>query len=81
MNNINNFKKFISVEIKKINIDKWIEGEKRHSDPGQEYTLFWIKEKAEEFRTSWDNSKCKTCIFCCDCGHNILSACENYKNE
>lgn len=71
---------FLQTEIKKIEIDKWIEGIKRHNDPGNEFVLDWVSANAKEFREHWDNSKCKCCLKCCECGYNVVSACDGYIN-
>lgn len=69
---------FIITEIKKIEIDKWIEGMKTSADPGNEFVLDWIERNAQCFRRAWDISKCKDCTQCEDCGYNLLSACNNF---
>ena len=52
--------------MKEIDVQKWIEGEHRHSDPGQEYILNWIKEHAAEYREEWEakNGKLEDGIDC-----------------
>ena len=40
--------------MKEIDVQKWIEGEHRHCDPGQDYILCWIKENAEKYRVEWE---------------------------
>lgn len=73
------FKEFIHNEIHKIMIDKWIEGERTHSDPGINYEVFWVTQNAQIYRENWEKSLCRTCIFCHDCGYNTLSACVRYE--
>ena len=74
------FHKFVLMEYNRINIDKWIEGEKNNKDPGQEFVMTWISENALDFRKRWEQSKCRTCINCLDCGHNVLSAGDQFQN-
>ena len=67
---------FFKSEIKKIEIDKWDEGMRRHSDPGNEYVLEWVEKNAPWFRESWNNSCCRDCVNCIDCGYNIRTECD-----
>ena len=69
---------FIKNEIRKIEIDKWIEGVKRNGDPGNSYVMEWILLNAKEYREKWDISLCKVCGKCEECGYNILSACDGH---
>lgn len=72
------FQDFIHSEVEKIKIDKWIEGEKRHEDPGSEYEVHWVDTNAKNYRDAWCNSKCRTCSHRRECGYKTLSACEEY---
>ena len=72
------FNDFIHSEVEKIKIDKWIEGEKIHRDPGAEFELSWVYSNAKNYRDAWSNSKCRTCVCCQDCGYNVISNCDNY---
>lgn len=65
------FCKYLHTEMKKIDEDKWLEGEKRNCDPGQEYIVDWINKNASEWRKNWEVSKCKNCAFWMQCGHYL----------
>jgi len=75
------FEDFIYSEVEKIKIDKWVEGEKTHKDPGIEYEMYWVHCNAKNYRESWFKSKCRTCVFCRVCGYNALSACDKYEEN
>jgi len=47
------FQDFIYCEVQKIKIDKWIEGEKRHTDPGLEYEMELVNSNAKNYRIAW----------------------------
>jgi len=72
------FQDFIYSEVEKLKIDKWIEGEKRCTDPGVEYEMFWVSTNAKNYRNAWVMSKCRTCCLKRKCGYNTLSACMDY---
>ena len=44
------FQKFLEKQRKKIDEDKWREGERICCDPGQAYVSDWIKKNAKKFR-------------------------------
>lgn len=46
-------KKFMDDQVREIEIQKWLEGERRGCDPGQEFVSNWIAEHAREFRDRW----------------------------
>lgn len=46
-------KEFMDAQIKKIEVDKWLEGERIGRDPGEEYVKKWIRERAAKFRKEW----------------------------
>lgn len=46
-------KEFMDAQIKKIEVDKWLEGERIGRDPGEEYVKKWIREEAANFRKKW----------------------------
>ena len=73
--------KFMRAQIKKIENDKWFEGEYINRDPGDDFIVDWIYHNAKMFRYSWDISLCKSCSNCRDCGFNAVSACETYVEE
>lgn len=47
-------KKFMSDQIKEVEIHKWIESEKANRDLGEEAVKDWIIKHAEEFRKKWE---------------------------
>lgn len=69
---------FIVSQIKKIEIDKWIEGVNTSCDPGEEYILKWITEQAKIFRDSWNKSCCRYCIHNNECGYYVKEECSSY---
>jgi len=73
------FCKFLHTEMKKIDEDKWYEGERRKNDPGQEYIVDWINKNAKNWREAWEASKCQHCSFWMYCGHNLKKECDNFK--
>ncbi len=72
------FQDFIRIQVEKLKIDKWIEGERICSDPGIEYEFFWIEQNAKNYKNAWNISKCKSCGSRRHCGYNTLSACDGY---
>lgn len=48
-------KKFMADQIKEIEVQKWLEGERRGCDPGEEFVTQWIAEHAAEFRKRWES--------------------------
>lgn len=75
---LDNFDKFLICEIKRIEIDKWDEGLKILTDPGNDYVLNWIECSATNFRNEWNESLCKDCINCLNCGWRAKNKCDNY---
>lgn len=75
------FYKFMIAQTKKIMVDKFDEGVRICRDPGSEYVLSWIKEKAADFREKWQVCKCRTCIHAKDCGFKEAQECPYYQSE
>ena len=48
------YKKYMSDQIKEIEIHKWIESEKANRDLGEEAIKDWIMKHAKEFREKWE---------------------------
>ena len=71
--------KFMRIQKKKIEIDKWCEGCSINDDPGQVYILDWIARNGSWFRRAWETSLCKNCIHSDECGFNVLECCDKYK--
>ncbi|MFW6219606.1 MAG: hypothetical protein ACOC33_02055 [bacterium] len=72
---------FLVSQIKKIQIDKWIEGVHTSSDPGEEYVIKWISEQASSFRDAWNKSCCKSCINNNECGYLVKKECPFYLDD
>jgi hypothetical protein len=73
--------KRMKAQIKKILVDKWDEGIKRGSDPGEEFMVQWVNKYADEFSAKWEKSKCRTCVAVEDCGFKLTDCCEFYSQE
>ena len=69
---------FFLSEIKKIEIDKWDDGMRRHSDPGEQYILEWVEKNAPWFRDAWNKSCCQQCTNCVECGYSVLIECNRF---
>jgi ferredoxin len=74
-----NMERFMKVQIKKIQMDKWCEGVKVKRDPGRDYILDWIQRNGYNFRIGWEASACKTCHHWHECGHKLAINCEFYQ--
>lgn len=70
--------RYMQTQIKRIELDKWLEGCKRKSDPGKMYIYNWIQNKAHWFREAWNNSLCKNCQLCEICGTELKESCDNF---
>jgi len=70
-----NIKDFLSCEIKRIEIEKWCEGERINCDPGQDYILHWIEVSGGDFRYNWNHSQCKKCKKKLYCGWLVKDEC------
>lgn len=75
------FCKFLQVEIRKIDEDKWYEGTRRNCDPGNEFILDWIKRNGSNWRIEWDLSKCQHCNFWRVCGHLVKQDCIDFEPD
>ena len=69
---------FMEVQIHKIQVDKWTQGERQCCDPGDTFIMDWIYCNASTFRDSWQVSLCKDCLNVRECGYYSLSACNNF---
>ena len=67
------------VQKKKIELDKWFEGCRIKDDPGEVFVLTWIASNGAWFRQLWNNSSCKNCMLCENCGHLLMQNCEQYQ--
>jgi hypothetical protein len=70
--------RFMITQIRRIELDKWYEGEKEKRDPGAEYVFKWIGTNADAFRRQWENSKCQSCAKWRHCGHSVSSECSDF---
>ncbi len=71
----------MNAQVHRIDVDKWCQGERQHSDPGNEFVMDWVYDNAKKFRDEWNISICKMCSTHRECGYYALSACENYNNR
>jgi len=72
---------FLNCEIKRIEIDKWNEGIRTQSDPGNAYVLYWVEVSASTFRLDWENSLCQNCKDNSNCGWSVKSNCDKYNKQ
>ena len=72
-------KEFMKTQVHRIEIDKWCQGERQLSDPGEVYIMDWVYCNAKNFRDDWNMSVCKGCSNLRQCGYNVLSACDGYE--
>jgi len=75
------FAKFIEIEMKKIDLDKYFQGIKIHKDPGQDYVMQWIDNNSANFRKKWEESDCKSCSHWKKCGINMCKDCQLYFHD
>jgi len=75
------FDKKLEAQIHRMDFDKWLEGEKTHTDPGDPFRLQWISEHGEEFHKLFSKSDCMTCTKYNYCGGSCCMNCENYNPE
>ena len=73
--------RFMHVQIRKIEIDKWCEGCRIEQDPGRPYVAEWIRKNAHWFRSAWESSQCRSCRNWVECGHQALQRCMNYSPD
>lgn len=74
------FENFLKAQIKYFEESKWYEGEKRKSDPGEEYLMNQITKEAENFRMRWQRSQCKDCRCGGKCGNLLKTRCPEFKD-
>lgn len=63
---------------KRIELDKWLEGNRTQQDPGSSFILNWINDNAQKFRNDWEKSLCCECGNSFDCGHNVVQNCGKF---
>jgi hypothetical protein len=72
--------KFLHVQRRRIEHDKWCEGCEVGDDPGSTYVMNWIKNYAGLYRIAWNNSLCRGCKNYKECGLLVLKECNRYEN-
>jgi len=72
---------FMEAQVHRIEVDKWVQGERQHSDPGNDYVIDWVYNNAKWFRDCWQTSLCKDCNNLRCCGYNALSACDGFDRK
>lgn len=70
--------RYMSAQKKKIEIEKWCEGERCQSDPGKEFVLWWILHYGSWFRQAWEKSLCRQCRLADQCGHRVRQECARF---
>ncbi len=73
--------KFLKVQVKRIELEKWYEGVRIQRDPGAAFIMKWIQHYAADYRTSWNDSLCKNCKYWSRCGLNAVSECDFYQSD
>ncbi len=74
---------FIRVQIKRIEVDKWLEGCKIHRDPGRAFVVEWVSRNAKWFREEWNSPKClcRGCRRWDECGYQLRHNCGRFQKE
>ena len=67
--------KFMRCQVKKMDIDKWMEGLRINHDPSSEYIFEWVKTNAQKYRDQWFHSTCMTCPKWEECGWKASEQC------
>jgi len=73
--------RFLFVQRRRIEHDKWCEGIRIERDPGTEYVMNWIQNYACNFRLAWNNSLCCQCSHYRECGLNVLKECNRHETR
>jgi hypothetical protein len=71
--------RFMHVQKRKIEVDKWCEGVGRGCDPGRTYVAEWITSHAEWFRVAWQKSLCRFCGKWQHCGYRVCRQCGSFE--
>lgn len=50
-------KEFMRLQVKEIELQKWLQGERQGSDPGEEFVREWIQNSAAAFREKHKGSE------------------------
>ncbi len=70
--------RFLYVQRRRIEHDKWCEGCGIQRDPGSEYVMEWIRKYAGTFRIAWNNSLCCRCRQYHECGLWVATECRRF---
>ena len=68
--------RFLLVQRRRIEHDKWCEGFRINKDPGSSYVMRWIENYAGLYRMAWNNSACKHCKHYAECGIHVATECD-----
>jgi len=68
-------------EIHKLELDKWVEGEKIKKDPGEEFVERWVGEDGKAFHERFVISRCRLCVNVYKCPHVTSPDCVSYSPE
>ena len=66
---------YLRAQVERINVEKWCEGCRIQRDPGPEFVIHWINQNAARFREEWEQSRCKECHNCFQCGYKATRDC------
>ncbi len=72
--------RFLHVQRRRIEHDKWCEGIRLSRDPGKEFIHRWIQSYAGTFRDAWNHSLCHGCKHYRQCGLLVLRECDDYES-
>jgi hypothetical protein len=68
--------RFLIVQRRRIEHDKWCEGIRINCDPGTPYVINWIDNYAGQYRMAWNKSACKECKNYKECGLHVAPECD-----
>lgn len=71
--------RFLFVQRRRIEHDKWCEGIRLQRDPGSPYVYNWIENYAATYRDAWNNSLCHMCKNYRECGLLVLLECNKHE--
>jgi hypothetical protein len=64
-----------------MELEKWVEGERIHKDPGDDFGLQWIEKHGRDFHERFVQSKCRVCSNVYKCKHVLFSECTTHIPE
>lgn len=71
--------RYMQVQVRKIEIEKYCAGIGMQCDPGSEFIMEWILLYAKGFRFLWDQSQCRRCANWAQCGHQVQHSCPAFR--